>query len=306
VVFNRDARKATETSSGGAAEISVDPGTVFIEQELAVTDPADLARSYRRLQLLYNMGLAICSEVRVEGVLAEVVAACSKLIEMERCFVATTDERGRLAARAAHNIVLPPDFAEWPVSRSLIQRVMSGGVALLSGDAQDDSQFVGHKSVVMHNMRSVMCVPLGPKASCCGVLYVDNRSRRGSFSEMDLKFLTALSHYIYLAIRHAAQLERAEAYLQRSDERWAVLQRELLHDHKIVGRSPKLLAEYEKLRRAAESEVPILLLGESGTGKELFARAAHHLSARAKNVFVAVNLAETNENLIESELFGHE
>src|SRR5688572_12161869 len=60
-----------------------------------------------------------------------------------------------------------------------------------------------------------------------------------------------------------------------------------------------------RLRRAARSELPILLHGETGTGKELFARAIHDASPRRHGRFVAVNCASIPEGLIESELFGH-
>ncbi len=74
----------------------------------------------------------------------------------------------------------------------------------------------------------------------------------------------------------------------------------------IVGSSPALAEALERIRRAAESDVTVVLTGESGTGKELFARALHALSARASGPFVPVNVAAIPEGLVENELFGHE
>ncbi len=74
----------------------------------------------------------------------------------------------------------------------------------------------------------------------------------------------------------------------------------------IVGSSPALAEAFDRIRRAAESEVTVVLTGESGTGKELFARALHALSARATGPFVPVNVAALPEGLVENELFGHE
>ena len=75
---------------------------------------------------------------------------------------------------------------------------------------------------------------------------------------------------------------------------------------RIVGTSQALGEALDRLRRAAASEVTVLLSGESGTGKELFARALHALSPRRSGPFVAVNVAALPEGLVENELFGHE
>jgi two-component system nitrogen regulation response regulator GlnG len=74
----------------------------------------------------------------------------------------------------------------------------------------------------------------------------------------------------------------------------------------LVGRSPAMQAVYKAVGRVAPQDVTVLILGESGTGKELVARAIYHYSKRAGGPFLAVNCAAIPENLLESELFGHE
>jgi two-component system nitrogen regulation response regulator NtrX len=76
--------------------------------------------------------------------------------------------------------------------------------------------------------------------------------------------------------------------------------------YEIVGKSPGLVSVLEKVRRAAPTDATVLLLGESGAGKELVARAIHRNSRRAAQRFIQVNCAAIPEELIESELFGHE
>jgi DNA-binding NtrC family response regulator len=74
----------------------------------------------------------------------------------------------------------------------------------------------------------------------------------------------------------------------------------------IIGDAPSLKHAILALQRAAGSDATVLLEGESGTGKELFARALHALSVRSDGPFVAINCAAIPDNLLETELFGHE
>jgi len=74
----------------------------------------------------------------------------------------------------------------------------------------------------------------------------------------------------------------------------------------IVGSCPAMREVYKAIGRVAAQNVPVLITGESGTGKELVARAIYQHSQRAKAPFLALNCAAIPENLLESELFGHE
>jgi len=74
----------------------------------------------------------------------------------------------------------------------------------------------------------------------------------------------------------------------------------------IIGRHPSMLAIYEVIRRVATTDATVLITGESGTGKELVAAALHNLSRRTGGRFVPVHCGAIPEELLESEMFGHE
>ncbi len=75
---------------------------------------------------------------------------------------------------------------------------------------------------------------------------------------------------------------------------------------KIIGRSEAMKQVYRFIQKASESDSTVLITGESGTGKELVAETIHANSPRKNNIFIAINCAALPENLLESELFGHE
>jgi DNA-binding NtrC family response regulator len=99
------------------------------------------------------------------------------------------------------------------------------------------------------------------------------------------------------ALKHRRLLARIEAY----DREALVPQFE-----NIIGESPKMQEVFKTIRKVARSNATVLVLGETGVGKELIAEALHRNSSRADQPFVKMNCAALHENLLESELFGHE
>src|SRR5688572_22589048 len=107
------------------------------------------------------------------------------------------------------------------------------------------------------------------------------------------------SERVLLTIRNALDQTRL------ADENRS-LKRAVEVRHQMIGESPALRHVWDAIKRAAPTNATVLLLGESGAGKELVARSIHRNSLRSRERFVQVNCAAIPEELIESELFGHE
>jgi two-component system nitrogen regulation response regulator NtrX len=84
------------------------------------------------------------------------------------------------------------------------------------------------------------------------------------------------------------------------------LRQEFKRSSEIVGESTEILAILDTVKKVASTNARVLIMGENGTGKEMVARTLHEFSARSKEPFIEVNCAAIPEELIESELFGHE
>ncbi|MFO1256167.1 MAG: PEP-CTERM-box response regulator transcription factor [Sphingomonadaceae bacterium] len=106
-----------------------------------------------------------------------------------------------------------------------------------------------------------------------------------------------------LIVRRALQLSRIEAENRQLAVRGS-------EDNRVLGRmitaAPEMIKVARTIERVANTNVSVMLLGASGTGKELLARGLHDAGSRARGAFVAINCAAIPENLLESELFGHE
>lgn len=106
-----------------------------------------------------------------------------------------------------------------------------------------------------------------------------------------------------LIVRRALQLHRIEAENRQLTLRAG-------EDNRVLGRmitsAPEMVKVARTIERVANTNVSVMLLGASGTGKELLARGLHEASDRRDGAFVAINCAAIPENLLESELFGHE
>lgn len=102
---------------------------------------------------------------------------------------------------------------------------------------------------------------------------------------------------------------RRALYIQKLEGENERLARELEEKHtfeEIIGSCPKMQDVFKMIRRVSPTDVTVLINGESGTGKELAARAIHYCSPRKAQPFVVINCGAIPENLLESELFGHE
>jgi two-component system, NtrC family, nitrogen regulation response regulator NtrX len=116
----------------------------------------------------------------------------------------------------------------------------------------------------------------------------------------------------YTFIDKADPVERVAREVETAIERRALiaevtaLRRYAAEDTALRGASPAMQKLKDAIARVAPIPSPVLIIGESGSGKELVARDIHRLSGRVKEPFIAVNCAALPEQLVESELFGHE
>ena len=168
------------------------------------------------------------------------------------------------------------------VMSELVNRVMNTGTALICNERPP-----------------AMAAPLQAFGRIGGVIYVESAGASARFDGKHLQALAALGAISALAFGQPRTMEWLESENRR-------IQAEVNLNHNLVGESRKMLDVLQTILRVAPSGATVLIRGESGTGKEMAARAVHRNSSRAARPFVAINCAALPEQLLESELFGHE
>jgi len=186
-------------------------------------------------------------------------------------------------------------------SSGVLQQVVNNNKPILYHDVQSNPQLTQFESVQLHNIKSVLGVPVRREDRIWGVILVDSKKDRKEFTDRNLLFLKYFSNLVSLTFQKLFQIEHL------SDENLR-LKNELESVNTIpdmVGESEPMVHLSQILNRVAETDATVLILGESGSGKDLIARAIHKLSNRKDFPYLAQFCGSIPDNLLESELFGY-
>jgi transcriptional regulator with GAF, ATPase, and Fis domain len=186
-----------------------------------------------------------------------------------------------------------------PISQTIVRQVLREKVGVLSNDVQNSAVYSQAHSLTEAAVSSLMAVPLELRDNVLGLIYLNTSNPRATFDEDHLQLLTGIAGIAAPALDN---IRRVESLL--TENRQLVAEANI--EHNMVGTSARMREVYQFIGKVAPTAATVLICGESGTGKELVAHAIHRNSPRAEKRFVAINCAAIAENLLESELFGHE
>jgi Nif-specific regulatory protein len=259
--------------------------------------------SREQLSALLSISGLLTASIDLPALLKVIVTSVTKLLECEASSLFLIDPTGE---QLILKVATGPVGGEIKELRLKIGDGIAGWVAkhrksLIVNDPKHDPRFFPavDKSTGFQT-RSILAVPLMDHDQIVGVLEIFNTAKAKQFDQSDMELLNAFGSYASVALRNAELLAtlRDESQILKSsvEERY----------RKLVVESPRMHKVVDLLRKAAQSNSTVLLLGESGVGKEILARSIHAWSPRTHKPFVAVNCVALSDQLLESELFGHE
>ena len=165
-------------------------------------------------------------------------------------------------------------------------------------------QVVRHEGAgfVPGQVKALLCIPFEVQGRVQGVLYHDNSYVEDCFKHFEKPQLVRMAQFL------TSYIEKILAFSQRLQEKISINPSQLGQTNvsEIVTQCPLMNKVLSQADRVAASESTILILGETGVGKELLARRLHRRSLRREGHLVVVDPTTLPENLVESELFGHE
>jgi len=168
-----------------------------------------------QLRALAETAGLVTSSLDINQVLNKVMDTVITLTGAQRGYIVLREPAtGEMAFRVARNLERETiDEGEFIVSRSIVSQVAQTGEAVIATNAQTDPDFSGHASVMIHGLRSILCVPLVVRGTITGVVYVDNRIRDGLFGETHRSLLMAFANQAAVAIENARLFDMTDQQL---------------------------------------------------------------------------------------------
>jgi Nif-specific regulatory protein len=264
------------------------------------------------LKVLYEITQIIGQALDLERTLDAILTILSDELAMERAsLVLLDDESEQLVIRASHGLTAEErERGRYTIDEGVTGLIFRTAQPYVVPDVQKEPLFLdktrSESRRVERGQVSFMGVPIILQGQPVGVLNVDRLFEDEVNFDEDVQFLAVVGQLIGQLVSLNRQVREREANLRRENVNLRSRLSSTYQRFFIVGKSPAMVQVRQMIEKVAPTKATVLLLGESGTGKTLTGQIIHELSDRNPYPFIKVNCAAIPENLLESELFGHE
>ena len=310
-IENKEQRQAKDLANLAYKTFSEIDTSLFPSELLSLIK--EKTRGSRLYHGVSDLSGALNSLPDYEVYLGKVVTILTDMFGAERAAIILISEEGpdyglNMAATRNFN---PEELKQFPIPtlRKLMVKTIKAKEPLIVADLRKNSEIL-QTAITDFPIRSLALIPLLAQSRVFGLIYMDNRLLNQIFSQQDLIILTAIGSQISLALKTAGLLREVKNNINDStydEESLSLDQREQrIIFPQMIAKSEAMKNVLSKVQKVSKTDATVLILGETGVGKELIAQLIHQLSHRQDKPFITVNVSALTENLLTSELFGHE
>ena len=264
-----------------------------------------------QITLLYEISKTLNEHLDLRKSLYKVLEILSTSMNMVRGTITILNPvRNEINIEVAHGISKSAmSKVKYKLGEGITGRVIETGKGIAIPKISNEPLFLdrtaSRKTGLVEEF-SFICVPVKKGKQVIGALSVDRPFDESYILKEGKKLLSVVATMIAQHVINIEIICLEKKQLREENKR---LREKLGNKYSItniIGNSNKMREVYQMISQVSKSNATVLIRGESGTGKELTANSIHYSSNRAKNAFIKVNCVSLPENLVESELFGHE
>ncbi len=263
-----------------------------------------------RLQLntLYRVSEVLNRSLDLQSTLNQVLQVLHAKASMSYGMATLLDpQSGQMLLNAVHS----PDQQKLPnvhytEGEGLIGSIMETGQSLVVERLANEPEFLDKLGLYDNELPFIGVPIFAGNDTPVGVLAAQPPKEAQALMQDRVQLMEMIANLMGNSVRLSWDVESERKSL--TNERDS-LRRAIKGEHgfdNVIGSSPKMKQVFEQVRQVAKWDTTVLIRGQSGTGKELIASAIHYNSPRASSTYVKLNCAALPDNLLESELFGHE
>jgi len=259
-----------------------------------------------QLDILFQVSWALGSSLQLDQTLQQVLTILHEGGGIHRSLIALLDpDAGHLWVGAVHGpLRRPTDGVRYRPGEGIVGALLADSQPRVIRSLTDEPRFLDRLGLFDRQL-PLLAIPIRHAETPIGALAVQPRALNGQFRQ-ELRFLERVTELMGQSVALALAVDHEHRRLARERD---LLRREVRGQYgfdNIIGRDLAMRRVFEQMRMVSKWTTTVLIRGESGTGKELVASGIHYNSPRANGPFVKLNCAALPDNLLESELFGHE